>query len=61
MQGFETCNTVQICTGYVHKEILIYVIIAELFTLEYHTCFGPSNCSTVLVSASSPTVFDAGI
>ena len=43
MQGFEMCNTVQICIEHVHKgnRILIQAIIAELYPLERYAYFGP--------------------
>ena len=62
MQGFETCSTVQTCIEHVHKgnRILIQVIIAELYPLEWHILI-ISHSNTVPVSTTPPTVFDAGI
>ena len=63
MQGLETCNMVQTCIEYLHKgnRILIQVFIVELCPLEWHTRFDHITLSTVCVSATPPTVFDAGI
>ena len=67
MQGFETCNTAQTCTEHVQRgnRILIQVIFAELcpleFPLKYVHILIISHSSTVHVSATPPTVFDAGI
>ena len=68
IQGFETCNTVQTCNEHMHSVFLYehmhkgnrslmqnYVFLNDTHILII------SHCSTVHVSATSPTVFDAGI
>ena len=63
MQAFETCNIIQTCIEHVRrgKRILIKVIIAELCPLNNIHILTISYGTTVCVSATPPTVFDAGV
>ena len=62
MLGFETCNTFQTCIEHAHKgnNILPQLIRNYVHLNDMHT-LTISYCSIVLVSATHPTVFDAGI
>ena len=63
MQAFETCHIVQTYIEHVRRgnRILIKVIIAELCPLNNIHILTISHGTTVCVSATPPTVFDAGI
>ena len=63
MQAFETCNIVQTCIEHMRRgnRILIKVIIAELCPLNNIHILTISHRTTVCVSATPPTVFDAGV
>ena len=63
MQAFENCNIVQTCIEHVPRgnRYLIQVIIAELCRLNNKHILTISHRTTFCVSATPPTVFNAGI
>ena len=65
MQAFENYNMPVVYTGIEHvprgNRILIQVIIAELCPLNNKHILTISHRTTVCVSTTPPTVFDAGI
>ena len=63
MQGFETFNTAQTCIEHVHKgnRVLIQSLLQNYVPLNDMHILTISYCSTVRISATPSTVFNAGI